>query len=437
MIKWSGESWGISAGKIRTIKSFQASAAVTLETTDEVEITSVTGQELETVSFSYSVSLAAGIDPRAEIDRLTDKIGASDFIKINGANFSNCAFHLKSVQATAVTLDAAGRMIKADLTLSFIENPEISTAGIEIYYNGVDIAQQVSVSGLYYDSYAESRADELQLIFNDPSEKWDGWKPENGVEISVKCGKLDTGVMFIRSVIPQNDEFVLKAFSIPQTANNKKSKSWQKVYLQTLAQEIATRAGLSFETHGLPDKWIIDYVIQKADQSDFNFLEQRAKLEGCAFLVYDKKLVLYLEKAIEATAPAKTIKLSKTADFKYTNDAAARSKSMTILNGAFIGNYTAGSVTDTAQGEKIKVDFAITDQAEANRIARALLREKNKNSATGVFTKGQQLDLAAGSVIKLKTEAAKSWNGPAFIYHIRHDLLKRKSKIWIRKPLDY
>lgn len=436
-IKWNGESWGISDGKIRTIKSFQAAAAVTIETTDEVEASSVTGAELETVNFAYTVSLSAGIDPREEIERLTDKIGQSDFIRINGATFSKSAFALRSVQAAAVTLDAAGRMLKADLSLSFIENPEISTAGLEIIYNGVDIAPRVSVSALYYDSYAESRADELQITFNDPSEQWDGWQPKNGVEIRVKCGKLDTGVMFIHSVTPANDDFILKAFSIPQAAHNKKSKSWQKVYLQTLAQEVATRAGLAFETHGITDKWIINYVIQKADQSDFNFLEQRAKLEGCAFLVYNKKLVLYSERAIEATAPKKTIKLLKNADFKYSNSADARAKALTVINGSFTGAYIAGTVTDTEQVERVKVDFAITDAAEANRIARALLRAKNKNSATGVFEKGQQLDLAAGSVIKLQTQAAKSWNGPAFVYHIRHNLLKRRSKIWIRKPLDF
>ena len=43
---------------------------------------------------------------------------------------------------------------------------------------------------------------------------------------------------------------------------------------------------------------------------------------------------------------------------------------------------------------------------------------------------------AAGSVVTLATEGVKSWDGTAFISRIRHDYVKTRSKLYLRKPLE-
>ena len=81
--------------------------------------------------------------------------------------------------------------------------------------------------------------------------------------------------------------------------------------------------------------------------------------------------------------------------------------------------------------------FRMTDQSEADRFAKGLLRDANKNATVGTLWTGSLLrDYAAGSVVTLATEGVKSWDGTAFISRIRHDYVKTRSKLYLRKPLE-
>ena len=81
--------------------------------------------------------------------------------------------------------------------------------------------------------------------------------------------------------------------------------------------------------------------------------------------------------------------------------------------------------------------FRMTDQSEADRFAKGLLRDANKNATVGTLWTGSLLrDYAAGSVVALATEGVKSWDGTAFISRIRHDYVKTRSKLYLRKPLE-
>lgn len=45
-------------------------------------------------------------------------------------------------------------------------------------------------------------------------------------------------------------------------------------------------------------------------------------------------------------------------------------------------------------------------------------------------------NIAPGSNVTLNTEGASGWDGKAFVTQVRHDYVKTKSKIWLRKPLE-
>ena len=104
-------------------------------------------------------------------------------------------------------------------------------------------------------------------------------------------------------------------------------------------------------------------------------------------------------------------------------------------DGGLIGTFTAPS-----GGDKVLrriLPFRMTDQSEADRFAKGLLRDANKNATVGTLWTGSLLrDYAAGSVVTLATEGVKSWDGTAFISRIRHDYVKTRSKLYLRKPLE-
>lgn len=391
--------------------------------------------ELEQLSISYVSTFEAGGNPRKEYKQWESLIGRYAPLRIGGRRFGPKKFQLRSSEISDGLLDNMGRIRRATINLHFVEYVDQSSNGdMQIIYQGKDIYPDISVKACEHDMHAESQADSLVLRFNDTSHQWDGWNVEQESTIEVIEGAARTGKMFIYDVTPQNGTYTLKAFSIPPTSKNRTSKSWQKVYFRQLCKEIAERHGLDYEEHGVQDQ-IYAYVVQN-NLPDFVFLEQRCKLEGCSFLVFDGKLVVYNEAALEATSPQMLLELNTDADFTYSDNTAKSYKAAEIVNGTRVGNYSAS----TESGSRIlhkNITIPMNSDTEANRFAKNLLRLENKNQQTGTIIWDIQRELAPGSMLQLKTYGVKSWDGYAFISRLRHDYLALKSKIFIRKPLKY
>lgn len=303
---------------------------------------------------------------------------------------------------------------------------------MKILYEGTDIYNDVSVNACFHDMHAEKRSDELMLRLNDTRGLWDEWNPQPGDEITVEDGIATTGKMFIESALPENGLITLRAYSIPPTAKDKTNKSWEKVRFLQIAQEIAGRHGLGFEQYSITDQ-MYEYVAQN-NQADFQFLQQRCTLEGASFLVFDGKLVLYGEAAMEGEAPAMSIDVSSAMDFTYQDDATRAYGSAEVVNGKITGTFDAPNGPDKKLSKVLSLPMK--DQAEANRFAKNLLRNANKGMVTGVIWTKLQREVAAGSVINVTTHNEHSWDGAAYLYHVRHDYVKKESKLFYRKPLE-
>lgn len=434
MAQWRGMRWEISPRMIKAIAGLSTSYKLKAST-DENGQRTVEGFELQPLSFDYDVSDAAGTDPRAEFEVWEGLVGQTGPFYLGGRRFGPRSVQLDEVSIGSIELDNAGRIRSAKISLKFTEYADEGGKGqgqMRILYNGVDIYNDISVNQCSHDMYAASQSDELLLRFNDTRHLWDGWSPANEETIEVIDGAARTGKMFIESVIPENGLMTLRAFSIPPTAKDPYTKSWENVKLLQLGQEIAGRHGLGFEQYGVTDQ-LYDYVRQD-NLPDFQFLEQRCALEGVAFLVFDGTLVMYGEAAMEAKAPVKTITVPPDGDFEYHDDATAAYGKAEVVNGDITGSFAAPS-----GGSKLLhrvLQLRIASQAEGNRFARGLLRYENRNMTTGTLQTALLREFAAGSVATIKTNGAGSWDGPAFIMRIRHDYAGKKSKVFFRKPLE-
>lgn len=304
---------------------------------------------------------------------------------------------------------------------------------MKILYQGTDIYPEVSVHRCFHDMYGAKQSDELLLKLNDTRQLWDVWNPKKGDNIAIEDGAAKTGKMFVESVVPESGIITLRAYSMPQSVKDKRSKSWEKVMFLQLAQEIAGRHGLALETYGITDQ-TYDYVEQN-NLPDFAFFQSRCTLEGAAFLVYDGKLVVYDEAYMESQAPADTITITPANDFEYRDQGSDAYGSAEAVNGELTGTFSAPGGGDKVLRKILPI--RMTDQSEANRFAKGLLREANKEAVTAtLWTSSLLRNYAAGSVVTLATEGVKSWDGPAFISRIRHDYVKTRSKLYLRKPLE-
>jgi hypothetical protein len=432
-----GMQWEVSRERVAALSGLTTDVEVKRVDDSANGKSKITGRELQRLTLDYSVSFETGSNPRAEFEQWQKLIGKYGPLRLGGRRFGPANFQLRSVSMNDGMLDVRGRIRLATISLALVEYVDSvskTTGSMQIFYQGKDIYPEISVRSCEHDMFAESQADSLILRFNDSSRRWDDWKVEQESTIEISEGAARTGKMYIYDVKPENGVFTLKAFSIPPSSKNRTSKSWEKVHFRQLCKEIAERHGLIYEEHGVKDQ-LYEYVVQN-NLPDFVFLEQRCKLEGCSFLVFDGKLCVYSELGIEKTSPEALVELSTDGNFSYEDNTAKGYKTAEVVNGSRTGRYTA----NTESGSRIfhkNITIPMSSDAEASRFAQNFLRMENKHQRTGTLKVDIRRDLAPGSMVQIKTAGAKSWDGYAFISRLRHDYVTEKSKIFIRKILNY
>ena len=453
--KWKDRVFGISQNTLKSLQELSASYKVKKKTDSTSSTTVIQGHELQSFSLNYEVSMTAGVNPLVEYNTMKSYLGLYGPLLLQGSLYGPDNVMLEQVGIDTNYISNDGKILSATITLSFKEynaDKKSNTAAakyispvkrnhyqnepkaiadrvLKVFYNGTDITNDISINTCIHDMFACSTADTLTLKFNDINKVWDSWKPENEDIISIVCGVAKSGAMYIDSVIPENGLMTLRASSIPPTAKTVNNKSWENVRLLQLAKEIADRHSLGFENYGVEDR-LYSYVRQD-NMPDFEFLQQRCELESLAFLVYDKKLILYSEEYLEKQTPVKTITVDTDKEFTYTDNAQKGYGKITVKNGDITGTYTSSN--KLSKVKDIVIQTYISGQDEANRFAKGILRQENKNLATGIFKDAIMREFSAGSIMGIKTTGANSWNGNAFISHIRQDYVKSTSKVFFRK----
>ena len=307
---------------------------------------------------------------------------------------------------------------------------------MKLFYKGVDIYPEISVSTCWHTMYSEGHADEILMRLNDTRALWDKWSPKKGDEIKIEDGKAKSGKMFVSEVTPSSGLITIRALSMPQKVRNKVSKSWENVKLSQLLQEVATNTGLTLEKHNVEDK-TYKYVYRN-NLTEFDFLSQRCKLEGLSFLVYDGKLVIYGQKEAEASAPGETLDISNAYDYQYIDESADIFTKCEVTDGTTKGEFTAPTEIKDSKTLHIVLPLTLTDESEAIRFSKNLLRDANKKMQTlTIWTDYMARNIAPGGTVTVKTDSAHSWDGVAFVEKVRHDYVHTTSKLWLRKGLAY
>jgi hypothetical protein len=54
---------------------------------------------------------------------------------------------------------------------------------------------------------------------------------------------------------------------------------------------------------------------------------------------------------------------------------------------------------------------------------------------SGYYFSEYRPSLTAGCVVNIFVPEAGSWDGPAYLSHVRHDYVKEKTKLFFRKPV--
>lgn len=303
---------------------------------------------------------------------------------------------------------------------------------IEVKYSGRDITDNVDMIQCYHDMYASEQTDTLHIVFDDSDHIWDSWGVKTDDMIEIEYGAIKTGAMYVYTATPLNGLFEIIATSVPSSFKDKNSKAWQKVKLKAMGRDIAKNHGLEFESYGVKDI-LYGYVMQK-NETDFHFFNRICKLEGCAFLVYDKKLIMYYEPYIEENSSVETISVGEDTDYEYSDKSGWLYGSCKIEQGSYIGEFQADNGSSKVYIPSL--DFSVNSKTDADRYAKNLLRYANKSAYSGYLYDSILTGYAPASMANLQNDRAPSWDGDIFITHIRNDYKAGVSKIFFRRPLN-
>lgn len=322
-------------------------------------------------------------------------------------------------------------------------------SAIQLLIEGKDMSSEVGIFSAVHDTYAGEYVDTLVLGLLDKDGTWSKWRPKTGEKLEMKLETARTGMMYIHQVCAQNGIYKVTARSIPPYKNSVRKCEWESIGFLQICQDVAGKLGLSFESHGATDHTYKRMFQQ--NESDTAFLMRLCHMEGCEMTIFDGKLVVYDEAQMENQTPLKSYEFTGEGDFTFFRDDSQKVGSVRVVR---TRKENACGRKDTELGDKFDIDEQImadgtaaagegrlitypdlipNDDSEAQRWAQGLLHNANKFLATGRYKLSLQLDLAAGSVISISNSRATEWNGPVFLYRVKHDYGNQISTMYFRK----
>lgn len=223
--------------------------------------------------------------------------------------------------------------------------------------------------------------------------------------------RLDTGDCSLDDIScsgPPN-VLTLKATSIPSdtaTAQTQKNQAWEAYSLSRIAEEIASRCGMSVMYESDIDPYY-DRV-EQVQQSDIAFLSSLCHNSGISLKVTANTLVLFDQAKYEAADPVitispgsgyKTYKL-KTGQCDTQYGACKITYTDPVSKASYSGTYKDPEAESDAQ--LLTLNMRVGSNAEAEALAKKMLRLKNKFERKCEFTFPGNPDLVAGVTAKLK-----------------------------------
>lgn len=316
---------------------------------------------------------------------------------------------------------------------------------------GQDVTRDLSpflLSVSYVDNLS-GEADDMEIVLMDKNGLFIGaWMPSLSDTLQVALTKddglkqtLDLGVFEIDEVQAGSppSTFRIKAVSVSQNSalrQRDESRAFENVKLSEIAADIAKASGVELFYKASDDPTI--RRAEQQQQSRLAFLEKLCKDNFLALKVADGQLIIFDESELEKQEPALTI---------YRNTGIINFQARwtiqeiygrcdVVYRHGIHDELIQGSFESGSSGKVLKINKKCETQAEAQRLARNSLRQKNKDQVKVTLTTIGNFSLAAGNVVSLKGFGKFDYN--YLIERASHTLSDGyKTRAELRRCLNY
>lgn len=300
----------------------------------------------------------------------------------------------------------------------------------------VDItASNQSIKSCYYTDYSGGHADVLRISFNDTYDLWRSWGLVKNDKIRVSNNLVDTGDMYVSEIFIEAGIYKIKALSTPSKSLNESSYTRENIKLSGILDEISKELGFTLSTYGIGD-YLYPYV-ERINQGAVNYLESILIREGYLQKIFNNKLIIGSEKALEQTVPLITVTIDDFANRPsfITSDANIIASVENVYQNS--GGTIKSKVSSGLNGKNIRLSLPVESVGEGERFCKNIMRYHNKNEFTGNGIVSES-KITAGITINLDGDFA-DWKGTNLVYEVMHDMLFDRQTIKFRKPIagDY
>lgn len=352
-------------------------------------------------------------------------------------------------------------------------------AWLIVTYNGKDISESLAqyVLSFSYTDNLTGQVDDISITLEDRAELWEAdWMPERGATLDITICTYNWSDLYSEEQDLQLGKFEIDELEVSSAPNvvtikavaisigddstlrsTLRSHTWENISVQKAANDIAWQNGMKLQWY-CDDNPNIDKLEQN-DESDLDVLQKICDDAGFALkvttdtiIIFDvekfEKEDIYAEyyhpgttilnivenqpKPVQTDAllnysfKAKIRDVYKKCHVKYAKD-----KDKSVIESTFVAPDKKEK-----EGATLEVHQQVSSQAEADRLAKKKLREKNCEEFTGSFSSDGNMGLCAGETIEML--GFGNFSGKYIITQAKHDISSSgfTSSVEIRKCLD-
>jgi phage protein D len=315
-----------------------------------------------------------------------------------------------------------------------------------------------------YSDQADGKSDEIAIELHDRDGKWiGGWLPSKGTGItavirclnwwgpgqnlSLDCGKSTCDEV---SVSGPPGKVSIKAVSASLSGplrETARTRAWENFTLRGVAEDIASRHGLSLYYDA------DDHQFERQDQrneADLPFVHRLAESKGVSVKVRDDRLILFSAK--DADARPAPLTFSRTgegygvvSEYEFKRKSEGTSYTACVVDyhdpatnelRSYTYNPSGKEMTAENTGKVLDLDKRVESEADAMALAQNKLRGANKGECEGSFTVMGHPGLVAGMTVAMSGFGV--FDGKYFVKKTTHSVSgKYTTKAEIRSVLDY
>ena len=306
-------------------------------------------------------------------------------------------------------------------------------AAVTVSIKGHDVTLDLMpyLVSLTYTDKADEELDDLQIVLEDREGIWQGdWLPQTGdvIEASIltenwreigaveelPCGKFEVDEMELESSAEGGDTVTVKA--VPAAVKSslmlqKKTRSWEKTPITTVIADIAGAAGLDTLYRG-PE--LVYERVEQRQESDLEFMQRITKEQGLRLAVKSDRVVVYAGQTADQLEPIAIRRASEADPGEGLDFQSFRAKRTTegIYTQCVVG-YTKAADSETIEtqyepnippttGRVLYINKRIENQAQAERMAKAELRDRNRKEQTASLSGMGDTRFRAGTVLDIQ-----------------------------------